>query len=73
MLETKLYYQQTVKLLRIDIDIHLKFDSHICTLWRKTSNQLNALCRFKSLLKQDGKNVIANSFVYSSFSYCSLT
>ena len=73
MLETKLYYQQPVKLIRIDIDIHLKFDSHIYTLWQKTSNQLNALCRFKSLLKQDRKNVIANSFIYSSFSYCSLT
>ena len=73
MLETKLYYQQTVNFIRIDIDIHLKFDSHISTLWQKTSNQINALCRFKSLLKQDRKNVIANSFIYSSFSYCSLT
>ena len=73
MLETKLYYQQPVKLIRIDIDIYLKFDSHISTLWQKTSNQLNVLCRFKSLLKQDHKNVIANSFIYSSFSYCSLT
>ena len=65
--------QQSVKLLCIEINSRLNFDERIIsTLSQKVSSQLNALCRPKSFLKQDGKNVTANSFIFTNFSYCPL-
>lgn len=48
------------------------FNAHIFILCRKASNEVNALCRLKSFLKQYGKNLITNSFIYSSFDKCQM-
>ena len=64
---------ESVKLLGIEIDNHLNFKSHVSTICKKAAAQLNILSRLKSFLNQDERNIIANSFIYSSFNYCPLT
>ena len=63
---------ESVKLLGIEIDNHLNFQSHVSTICRKAAGQLNALSRLKSFLNQDQRNIIASSFIYSNFNYCPL-
>ena len=59
----------SVKLLGIEIDNHLNFQSNVSTICKKATGQLNAFSRLKSFLNQDQKNVITNSFIYSNFYY----
>ena len=61
-----------VRLLSIEIDNHSNFQSHISTTCEKAAGQLNALFCLKSSLNQDQRNAIANSLIYSNFSYCPL-
>ena len=72
-IESKTIESQTsVKLLGIEIDSKLNFDSHISTICKKAAGQLNALCRLKSFLRKDQRLAIANSFIFSNFNYCPL-
>ena len=61
-----------VKLLGIKFDNKLKFEEYISGLCRKSSGQLNALCRFKSYLSHESKILAINSFISSNFNYCPL-
>ena len=63
---------ESVKLLGIEIDNHLNFQSHVSTICRRAAGQLNAFSRLKSFLNQDQRNIIADSFIYSNFNYCPL-
>ena len=60
---------KSLKLLGIEIDNHLNFQSHVCTICKKAEGQLNTLYRLKSFLNQDQRNIIANSFIYRYFNY----
>ena len=61
-----------VKLLGIEIDNKLNFNHHINNICKSASNQLNALIRLKHLLGFEERKGLANTFVMSSFNYCSL-
>ena len=62
----------SVKLLGIEIDNSLSFESHISSLCRKAAGQLNALFRLKPYLKEAQKMILVNTFVQSNFNYCPL-
>ena len=42
--------KSSVKLLDIEIDNKLNFEKHISNICRKTSNQLNAICRMETFM-----------------------
>lgn len=64
-------FQGSVKLLRTEIDIHLKFEAYTSPFCEKASNQLNAICCIKSFLKDENID-IATSYILSNLSYCPL-
>ena len=53
--------ESSVKLLGIEIDNKLNFEKRISNICRKTSNQLNAICRLETFMAQ--KKAIINTFV----------
>ena len=59
-----------VKLLGINIDSKLNFDSHISDLCKKASMQLNALNSLRAYIRNKEMEIIINSFIYSNFNYC---
>ena len=61
-----------VKLLGINIDSTLDFDSHIYDLCKKASMQLNALNRLRAFIRNKEMEILINSFIYSNFNYCPL-
>ena len=65
-------YENSVKLLGIEIDNRLSFEKHISTLCNKASNQLNTIGRIQKFMGFKEKEVLLNSFVYSNFNYCPL-
>ena len=52
----KLTMESSVKLLGIEIDNKLNFEKHISNICRKTSNQLNAICRLETFMAQKKSN-----------------
>ena len=56
-----------VKLLGINIDSKLNFDSHISDLCK-----LNALNRLRVYIGNKEMEILINSFIYSNFNQCSL-
>ena len=65
-------YENSVKLLGIEIDNRLSFEKHVSTLCNKASNQLNAIGRIQKFMGSKEKEVLFDSFVYSNFNYCPL-
>ena len=61
-----------VKLLEIEIGNTLFFSKYISTLYKKASNQLNAIGRIQKYIGFKDKEVLLNSFVLSNFNYSSL-
>ena len=61
--------KSSVKLLGIEIDNKLNFETHVSKLCNKASNQLNAICRLQPYLGQKEKETIINTFVQSNFNY----
>ena len=64
--------EETVKLLGIEIDFQLKFDTHIKNLCKKSSQQLNVLKRIGKYLSQQNKITIFHTFIISNFNFCPL-
>ena len=62
---------ESVKPLGIEIHNHLNFETFLQSV-RLQDNQKNTLSRLKFFLNEDQRNLIANSFIYSSFNYCPL-
>ena len=62
--------EDEVKLLGVNIDYELKFNSHITNICRKASRQLNVLKRMGKYLNRLGKLTIYYSFILSNFNYC---
>ena len=63
---------ETMKVLGIDIDDRLTFDSHISNMCIKAGRQLNVLQRLRGSLDQDSRMAIYKSFIMSNFNYCPL-
>ena len=59
--------QDSVKLLWLQIDVHLKYEANVTRLCRKALNELNTLYHSKAILKQDETNGISHK-VFSKFS-----
>ena len=65
--------EDEVKLLGVNLDFLLSFNSHISSICRKASKQLNVLKRFGKYLNKLGRLTIYYSFIMSNFNYCPLT
>ena len=59
--------EPTVKLLGVAIDHKLNFDSHVRSMCKTASTQLNGLFRFKNILPLKAKQILVQSFVYANF------
>lgn len=63
---------EVVKLLGVDIDCKLKFDSHVSNICKKAAQQVNVLKRIGNNLSKLNKLTIFYTFVLSNFNFCSL-
>ena len=63
---------EIVKLLGIDIDFKLSFDSHISSICKKAAQQLNILRRIGNRLSKLNKLAIFHTFILSNFNFCTL-
>ena len=63
---------ETVKLLGVDIDYHLKFDEQISNTCRKASQQINVLKRIGKFLNFESRKTIYHVFIMSNFNFCHL-
>ena len=70
--EKAIYSSDKVDLLSIAIDDQLNFESHISEICGKAAGQLNALKRLGSYIPLESRKILANSFILSTFNYCSL-
>ena len=59
--------EDSVKLLGIEIDYQLNFDTHISTICRKASQQLNIIKRLGPYLNRLNKLTIFHIFILSNF------
>ena len=60
------------KLLRVQIDSKLSFDTHVSKLCQKASNKLYALARMSPYMDQRKLRTLTRAFITSQFQYCSL-
>ena len=65
--EFQIKVSDTVKLLGVQIDNRLKFDSHIQKICTKASLQLNCLKRLARYMGSNEKFILRNSFILSHF------
>ena len=68
-----IWESNSVKLLGITIDNHLKFDKNISLLCTKANRKLSALARISYYLTFHLKRTLIKAFFESQFRYCSLT
>ena len=64
-----LVMESSVKLLGTETDNKLRFEKQIPNIFKKPSNQLNAICRLKTFMRHKEKEAIINTFVHSNFNY----
>ena len=70
---SKIISSNEEKLLGIILDIKLIFQSHIGSLCRKASQEINALARLKNFLTSDQRNLLLlDTVIKSQFTYCLL-
>ena len=60
------------KLLGVNIDCELNFNSHINEICRKASGKIHALSRISPYMNLQQKKTLMNSFFISQFNYCPL-
>ena len=63
---------KSVKLLGVEIDKHLNFNSHITKLCKTANNKTNALIRIRNFLDEKQALKIAQAYILSQFNYCNL-
>ena len=64
--------QNSVTLLKVEIDNELNFNNHISNICKKAGNKIKSISRNQILLGQKKKEALVNTFVYSNFNYCLL-
>ena len=64
--------ENCVKLLGVEIGNKLSFEKTYFYISQKTSNQQNAISTMQNFMDFKQKEILLNSYVYSSFSYCPL-
>ena len=70
--DTKVKNSACEKLLGIQIDNKLNFESHLNGLCKKASSKIHALARISPYLNQCKKKILMNSFFTAQFGYCPL-
>ena len=68
----KIVCSKTVRLLGIDIDNKLNFNSHIDKICKIVNNKTNALVRIRNFVDEEKAHKIAQAYILSQFNYCSL-
>ena len=68
----KIYLENSVTLLGIEIDNKLNFKKHVTTLYQKADRQLNAMSRILKYIGFQEMKMLLDSFIFSNFNYCSL-
>ncbi|KAK6176060.1 hypothetical protein SNE40_014416 [Patella caerulea] len=63
---------KNVKLLGVDIDYQMNFNTHIGKICRKASKQINVLKRIGKHLPITCRKLIYHSFIMSTFNFCPL-
>ena len=71
VLDVEIQVSPFVNLLGVLIDNKMCFNDHIDSIVRKTSRQVNALCRFGRYLSEERKIVMIKTFILCNFMYCS--
>ena len=66
----KVWESKHLKLLGVEIDNSLKFDSHVSTICNEASKKLSALTRLVHVLPFQKMRLLMKSFFESQFSYC---
>ena len=61
------------KLLGVNIDNQLKFDSYIFSMCKNAGKKLSALARLSFYLNQDQRKTLMTTFIESQFNYSPLT
>ena len=60
----------SINILGVEFDHQLSFSNHIQEICNKTSRQINASMRIKSMLDEKSKLAIYKAFIASNFNYC---
>ena len=63
--------QNSVTLLRFEIDNELNFNNHISNICKMAWNKMNYISGIHSFLGQNECKALVNTFVYSNFNYWS--
>ena len=66
------YPSKSVKLLGVEIDDKLNFDTHISNICKVVNNKTNAFMRIRSYLNLDHAQKVATAYALSQFNYCDL-
>ena len=64
--------ENSVRLLRLELDSKLNWINISHNYTQKSAGQLNVLCKLKSFLNTDQRNILGNSFIYANYNYCPL-
>ena len=70
--EAEIGCEERVKLLGVEIDYCLKFDTHISAMCKKASQQINVLKRIGQYLNFESRKAIYHAFIMSIFNFCPL-
>ena len=62
--------QSSVKLLGVHIDSKLNFRGHISCICKKAGKQINALARLSTMLNEDCRYKLFETFILSHFNFC---
>ena len=65
----KIYLENSLTLLGIEIDNKLNFEKHVTALCQKTSHQLNALSWLHKYIGFQEMKMSLDSFIFSNFNY----
>ena len=70
--EVEIECEETVKLLGVEIDSHLKFDVHASNMCKKASQQIDVLKRIGKYLNFESRKSVYHAFIMSIFNFCPL-
>ena len=70
--EAEISCDETVKLLGIEIDYLLSFDTQVSNMCKKASQQINVLRRIGKYLNFESRKAVYHAFIMSTFNFCPL-
>ena len=62
----------SIKLLGINFDSDLKFNTHVTNICKKASQKVHALARISGFMSQNKLIIVMKAFILSQFNYCPL-